>query len=186
MVWRESSGPEVLGADPGGAPVDEGVLRMEVAISLHDIRAADEPANIDAGRQQTAHDSVFVLFDAADWRAVEQDSDPHAPSSRRGENRRDPLALKCVDADLDGRTSGTEESEQGQVARIRREDRGRRTPKLERSDVEHGLAQPMVSDAFPVLCRIAVDPSAGEVSTSNRDFPTPHPFGRATDPPCPH
>ena len=44
----------------------------------------------------------------------------------------------------------------------------------------------MVSDAFPVLCRIAVDPSAGGVSTSNRDFPTPHPFGRATDPPCAH
>ena len=66
MVWRESSGPEVLGADPGGAPVDEGVLRMEVAISLHDIGAAHEPADIDAGRQQTAHDPVFVLFDAAD------------------------------------------------------------------------------------------------------------------------
>jgi len=66
MVGRESGGPEILGADPRGAPVDEGVLRMEVAISLHDVRATREPADLDAGRQQTAHDPVFVRFDAAD------------------------------------------------------------------------------------------------------------------------
>src|SRR5438445_8988942 len=48
MVWRESSGPEVLGADPGGAPVDEGVLRMDAARSLHDIGAAPEPPHTEA------------------------------------------------------------------------------------------------------------------------------------------
>jgi len=66
MVVRESGRPEVLGADPRGAPVDEGVLRVEVAISLHDVRPAREPSDLDAGRQQTPHDPVFVLFDATD------------------------------------------------------------------------------------------------------------------------
>src|SRR5207245_10680789 len=100
MVGRESGGPEVLGADPRGAPVDEGVLRMDVAISLHDLSAAPEPPDLDAGRQQTPHDPLVVLFDAADGRAVKEDPDAKAPSSRRGEGRRDPHALQRADADL--------------------------------------------------------------------------------------
>src|SRR5437867_183011 len=65
-VRRETRVPEVLRTDPCHPPVDDCVLRVMVAIPLHDVGSAREPSDVDAGRQQTTHDPVFVLFDTSD------------------------------------------------------------------------------------------------------------------------
>jgi len=108
-IGRETRVPEVLRADPRHPPVDDRVLRVEVSIPFHDLGSACEPSDLDARGQQTAHDPVFIIFDASDGRAVQQDPDMHAAFGRRPEDGGDPFALERVHADLDRRARGTEQ-----------------------------------------------------------------------------
>src|SRR5947208_7456621 len=171
---RKSGFPEIFRSDPGGAGVDERILGMEESIAFHDVLPACHPADVDTGRGEPAAHIVCVAVDASDRTSVEEDADADAPTGGVPEDGCDPLARECIDAHLDRPFGGREESEQGTVPGIRREDRRESARQLEFAEAERGLSQSMAARALPVLRSIPVDPFAARRAEADRDLAPPH------------
>src|SRR5439155_1055933 len=77
---RKSGFPEIFRSDPGGAGVDERILRMKESISFHDVLPAGHPADVDSRRGEPAAHIVFVAVDASDRTSIEEDADANAPT----------------------------------------------------------------------------------------------------------
>src|SRR5205807_1340796 len=127
------------------AGVDERILRMEESIAFHDVLPACHPADVDTGRGEPTAHIVFVAVDASDRTSVEEDADADAPTGGVPEDGCDPLAREGIDAHLDRPFGGREESEQGTVPGIRREDRREAARQLEFAEAERRLSQSMAA-----------------------------------------
>ena len=158
---------------------------MEESIAFHDVLPAGHPADVDSRRGEPAAHIVFVAVDASDRTSVEEDADADAPTGGVPEDGCDPLAREGIDAHLDRPFGGREESEQGTVPGIRREDRREAARQLEFAEAERGLSQSMAARALPVLRSIPVDPFAARRAEADRDLAPPHLLRGPGGPPGP-
>ncbi len=171
-VGGKSRLSEVLGSDPRGGIVHDGVFRMEVPIPLHEILPAREEPDPGAGGLEGADQLPFLRLDPADGRSLQQDSDRDPSPCGIREDGRDPLARERVHADLDRRGRGGEEGQERPLSEVRRHDRRRGAIRSDALDVEFRLSQAIGALTIPVRRVAHVDEESRRISRPNRELAT--------------
>src|SRR5207245_9735288 len=90
-LLRKTRIAEILGPDPRRACVDDGVLRVQVAVPLDDVRTTREPAHLDARSEEPTNHPMSRAPDPPDRRAIEEHANLHPALGRGREDRRDPF-----------------------------------------------------------------------------------------------